>query len=203
MPYATNKDLPEAVQQALPAAAQGIFRNAFNSAAADGADEEKSMKIAWGAVKNAGYKKPAGGNGKWVKKAETFFSTDATFELKKVDEDQRLVFGWFSVVEVDGEAVVDREGDVISPEELEKAAYNFVLKARIAGEVHMRKGVGDLVESIMFTKEKQEALGIDLGMVGWWGGFKVSDDTVWKAVQAGDYAMFSIGGTGTRVPMEE
>lgn len=132
-----------------------------------------------------------------------FYSAQNTFQVKKVDPEQRLVFGWFSVVEEAGEPVVDREGDVILPEELEKAAYDFVLKARIAGEVHMRKGVGDLVESIMFTKEKQEALGIDLGLVGWWGGFKVSDDAVWKAVQEGDYVMFSIGGTGQRVPVEE
>lgn len=131
------------------------------------------------------------------------FYTTSVFEVRKVDEEQRLVFGWFSVVEKDGEPVVDREGDVILAEDLEKAAYGFVLKARVAGESHMRVGVGDLVESVMFTKEKQEALGIDLGMVGWWGGFKVSDEEVWKAVRSGDYPMFSIGGTGNRVPMEE
>jgi len=131
------------------------------------------------------------------------FYTTSVFEVRKVDEEQRLVFGWFSVVEKDGKPVVDREGDVILAEDLEKAAYGFVLKARVAGESHVRVGVGDLVESIMFTKEKQEALGIDLGMVGWWGGFKVSDEEVWKAVRSGEYPMFSIGGTGNRVPMEE
>lgn len=203
MPYASNKELPDAVKSALPVAAQSIFRSAFNSADADGANEEKANKIAWGAVKNAGYSKPAGGEGKWVKKAETFYSADSSFQLKKVDEDERLVFGWFSVVEKDGEPLVDREGDIITPREIEKAAYNFVLKARVAGEVHMRKGVGDLVESIVFTKEKQEALGIDLGMVGWWGGFKVTDDDVWAAVKKGDYPMFSIGGRGKRVPLED
>lgn len=129
--------------------------------------------------------------------------TANTFQVKKVDEDEQLVFGWFSVVEKEGKPVVDREGDVIPSDVLEKAAYEFVLTARIAGEVHMRKGVGDLVESVMFTKDKQEALGIDLGMVGWWGGFKVTDPDVWDAVRKGDYEMFSIGGTGTRVPVEE
>ena len=150
----------------------------------DGADEEKANKIAWGAVKNAGYTK--GPAGKWVKKAmpqifkrEEPIEKGQIFNLRKIDEDQRLVFGWASVCEVNGEPLYDREGDMIPPDELEKAAYDFVLNARIAGELHLRKGVGDMVESIMFTVEKQEALGIDLGMVGWWIGFKVTDDSVW------------------------
>lgn len=201
MPYSSNDKLPDAVKTALPSAAQSIFRRTFNSASEGGADEESAMKQAWGAVKNAGYRKR---DGKWMKKtAEHFRSRSSTFEVRKIDEDQRLVFGWFSVVEKDGVAVVDDEGDVITPEELEKAAYNFVLKARIAGDRHVRKGVGDLVESIMFTKEKQDALGINLGCVGWFGGFKVSDEDVWDSIRKGDYPMFSIGGKGTRIPMEE
>jgi len=128
---------------------------------------------------------------------------DQKSNIHKIDEDQRLVFGWFSVLEVGGEPLFDREGDAIDVDAMEKAVYDFVLNARIAGEVHMRKGVGDLVESIFFTKEKQEALGIDLGMVGWWGGFHVTDDHVWNEVKKGNYPMFSIGGTGTRKTLEE
>jgi cation transport regulator len=53
MPYQTTKELPEGVRGALPEHAQEIFLAAFNSAAADGRDEESSMKIAWAAVKRA------------------------------------------------------------------------------------------------------------------------------------------------------
>lgn len=123
-------------------------------------------------------------------------------EIKKIDEDERLVFGWFSVVEKDGVLLKDSQGDYIEPEELEKAAYKYVLDARIAGDSHVRKGVGHLVESIVFTKDKQEALGIELGCVGWWGGFHINDDSVWDKIKKGEYPMFSIGGTGTRVPKE-
>ena len=35
-----------------------------------------------------------------------------------VDEDQRLVFGWLSVVTKDGQLVVDRQGHVIDPPSL-------------------------------------------------------------------------------------
>lgn len=208
MPYASNQDLPDDVKAALDAKAQSIFRNTFNSASSKGADEKSAFQQAWGAVKNAGYTKTE--SGKWVKKAAEVpfrrvdpIAKGEAFNVRKVDEEKRLVFGWFSVCEKGGEPVFDREGDMIPPDELEKAAYDFVLNARVAGEVHMRKGVGDLVESIMFTVEKQEALGIDLGMVGWWGGFKVTDDTVWKSIKDGDYPMFSIGGSGTRIDLED
>lgn len=118
--------------------------------------------------------------------------------IEKVDDDERMVFGWFSVIEEGGECVVDKQGDIITEDDIEKAAYDFVLNARIAGDMHIRKGVGQLVESMVFTKAKQEALGIDLKKVGWWGGFYISDDTVWKSIKNGDMPMFSIGGRGTR-----
>ena len=129
-------------------------------------------------------------------------SKGSLLEIKKIDEDERLVFGWFSVVEQNGELIKDSQGDFIEPDQLEKAAYDFVLDARIAGEGHVRKGVGQLVESIVFTKEKQEVLGIDVGCIGWWGGFHIDDDNVWDKIKKGEYPMFSIGGTGTRVPKE-
>ena len=66
MPYANNEALPDAIKTALPSAAQSIFRTAFNSAEKQfPGDEERANKIAWGAVKNAGYEKQT--DGKWVK----------------------------------------------------------------------------------------------------------------------------------------
>lgn len=121
-----------------------------------------------------------------------------TAKIEKMDEDQNLVFGWFSVIEKDGEPVVDSQGDVITENELEKAMYDFVLNARAAGEMHMRKDAGKLIECMVFTKQKQELMGIDLGFIGAWGGFKLDDDTFAK-VKSGEYEMFSIGGTGTRI----
>jgi hypothetical protein len=131
----------------------------------------------------------------------------------KVDDEQRLVFGFFSINKVGDDLVEDLQGDIMETDTLEKAAYDFVLNARVAGEEHVRKNVGQLVESIMLTYEKQMAiseclktLGIDasfnLGCEGWFGGFKVNDDDVWKAVKNGDYPAFSIGGGGKRLPIE-
>lgn len=136
--------------------------------------------------------------------------------ITKVDEDKRLVFGFFNINKIGKELVEDHQGDLIETDELEKAIYNFVLEARVAGESHIeKKEVGQLVECFMITKEKQEAIvatlksqGIDdatmdLGIEGAWGGFYISDDAVWEDIKKGDFPMFSIGGSGAREEIEE
>lgn len=125
------------------------------------------------------------------------------FKVAKADEEQRLIFGWASVVEISGQEVVDRQGDIISPEELESAAYDFVLSSRAHGHMHDVTGTGQLVESMVFTKEKQAALGIDIGKVAWWVGFYVESDDVWDALKRGELPEFSIGGKAVPVPVEE
>lgn len=116
------------------------------------------------------------------------------------DDDERLVFGWFSVIDVDDVPVVDRQGHIITEKALEKASYNYVLNARVGGEMHSNMGVARLVCSLVFTKELQKNLGINLGFVGWYGGFKVDDVEVWKKIKNGEYTSFSIGG---RAQIEE
>lgn len=63
MPYADNAALPEGVRGALPEDAQSIYRESYNSARAEHG-ETRAHKIAWGAVKNAGYSKR---DGSWSK----------------------------------------------------------------------------------------------------------------------------------------
>jgi hypothetical protein len=115
--------------------------------------------------------------------------------------DQHLVFGFASMAEMDGKLIVDKQDDMIEPEELEKAAYDYVRYCRELGDMHERIGVGTLVESMVFTKQKQDLLGIDLGVQGWWVGFRVTDEDVWKKIKAGDLPEFSIGGRALRIPM--
>ncbi len=127
--------------------------------------------------------------------------------ILKSDDDKRLVFGWASVSISDGGNLLeDLQGDSIDPEELEAAAYEYVLNFRDAGEEHipeLRKKAR-LVESCVFTKEKQAALGLPAGAlpVGWWIGFYVDDDEAWEKIKNGTYQMFSIEGTATRVTEE-
>lgn len=131
-----------------------------------------------------------------------------TFSIFKTDDDKRLVFGWASIsITVDGEQLEDRQKDIIDPEDLEEAAYEYVLNFRDTGEEHistMRKK-GKLVESCVFTEEKQKAIGIPPGTVpiGWWVGFKIEDDAAWQKVKNGTYKMFSIEGKASREPVEK
>lgn len=146
--------------------------------------------------------------------AETNTNTDTwqrDLAIEKVDEDRRLVFGWLSVaLDKAGNPVVDSQDDVIFPEDLEKAAYEHVLWARKADAMHEQHAVGRLVESIVFTAEKQAALGLvakgDTGLalpVGWWTGYRIDDDATWERVKSGELRAFSIGGRGRRVEMED
>ncbi len=77
------------------------------------------------------------------------------------------------------------------------------------GEV---KGVGRLVESCVFTLEKQRAMQkslneqgieavVDLRCVAWWGGFFIEDPETWKKVVTGELKAWSIGGKGKREKM--
>lgn len=130
------------------------------------------------------------------------------FNIMKTDDDKRLIFGWASVaIKVDGEQVVDHQKDMIDPEDLEEAVYEYVLNFRDGGEEHipnLRKKAR-MVESCMFTKEKMQAMGIPDGIVpeGWWIGFYVDDDDAWEKVKDGTYQMFSIEGQGIREEVQD
>jgi hypothetical protein len=132
-------------------------------------------------------------------------------EITKLDEEQKIAFGWAYVCQdKDGKQVFDKSGEFISdPEELERAAYSFVLNSRRGRDFHGMVGKDDitdeagepvatLVESIVFTKEKQEALGVPPGTLptGWFVGFKVHQEDLWQSFRKGERRMFSVHGKG-------
>jgi hypothetical protein len=146
-------------------------------------------------------------------------NADVDFEISgqicKVDAAQHLVFGWFSVVEIDGIPIEDTQEDIIWPHTIEDSAYDFVLNARKAGEMHEDgnngevRGVGRLVESCVFTAEKVKAMiqslrdqgieaVIDLHCICWWGGMKIDDPATWAKITTGELRAWSIGGKGKR-----
>ena len=129
---------------------------------------------------------------------------DVLFDITKAKEDECLVSGWASVaVNADGSLPLDWQDDVIAPETLEKAAANFMMDYRGSGVMHEGDSQGVVVESIVFTKEKQAILGIPEGCVpeGWFITVKVTNPEVFKAVKEGKYRMFSIQGHAKRVKL--
>lgn len=122
-------------------------------------------------------------------------------KIIKLDPDKHLVYGWASVIEEGGNPVVDHQGDVISSDDLVSAAHGFMSDHRNPGLIHLDFGkqYGSTVESMVFTKELQAALGINLGKVGWLICHKVTDPNLWADVKSGKFPAFSIGGSGKRV----
>ena len=141
-------------------------------------------------------------------------------DVAKLDDERRLVFGWFSVVEIEGKTLTDMQGDRIKEHTLEEAVYDYVLHARVGGHMHEDGKddeiveIGKLVESVVFTKEKQRAMlrslraqgipaELDLHAIAWWGGFKIEDKKVWEDIKSGKLKAFSVGGKGKREKQED
>jgi hypothetical protein len=151
---------------------------------------------------------------------------EASFEgtFSKFDDDKHLAFGWASVVTQGGHPVVDKQGDYINIEDIEKAAYAYVEKSRVGGDTHRRVAtaahwdphpqgpnsmalhkadgpdkVSEMVESMVFTDDKVEKMGLpDDFPRGWWVGFKIKDEDTWSEVRKGNRTGFSIHGKGIR-----
>lgn len=122
--------------------------------------------------------------------------------LSKLDDDKHLAFGWAYVTHEDGKPSADHSGDFVDKAALpalEDAAYDFVLVSREADDMHVKlDDVAKLVESVMLTPEKAEAMGLVTKRFGWWVGFHVADEDVWSKIKAGERSQFSISGVGDR-----
>lgn len=133
-------------------------------------------------------------------------------KIAKMDAAKKQVFGWANVantwrfVEDHWELVpvIDTQQGIMEITALEDAAYAYVAESRKNGEMHWDyytgapfEQVGYCVESMVFTKEKQAALGIPDGLVpeGWWLGIQLTDDDAWDKVVSGVYGGFSIQGS--------
>ena len=126
------------------------------------------------------------------------------FNVHKSNSDEGLVSGWANVaVNADGSIPLDWQDDIISPATLEKAAINFMMDYRGSGVMHEGSETGVVVESIVFTKEKQACLGIPEGILaeGWFITVKVLDPEVFEKVKNGTYKMFSIQGNAKRIKL--
>jgi hypothetical protein len=115
-------------------------------------------------------------------------------EILKINEEQRVLYGWASVTTKGGQPVVDHHNDIIETATLEKAATQFMLNLRVAKEMHVGDKIGDVVHSLPLTAEIAKALGIASDQEGWVVGMKIYDDAVWEKVKSGEYRAFSIGG---------
>ncbi len=121
--------------------------------------------------------------------------------IAKLNDEQRTVFGWAYVsVSKDGEQIVDDSGETVDITELEPAMYDFVKESRESGDMHDGTVTGVLIESVVFTKDKLEAMGLprDALQQGAWVGFQLDDESFAK-VKTGGRTAWSIEGAAKRV----
>ena len=192
MPYGSTSDLPATVQEALPPEASELFLRVINRALKDSSDEQRAFRVAWGALRNAGWR--PGDDGGWVRKG---WQVSARLEKTERRDDGLLCFGWASVAVNDaGELVIDHQGDIIEPSELESAVYKYNETHRASTDHHSRSLDAELVESVYIDTEKRVAMGLEPeGRTGWWCGFRVHDGAIAKGVEDGTIKQFSIGGS--------
>ncbi|MCX8207694.1 MAG: XkdF-like putative serine protease domain-containing protein [Methanothrix sp.] len=109
--------------------------------------------------------------------------------------DQQIVYG---IVSEPG--VVDLQGDILTPEEIRKAAHNFMMKSQRIGVEHTRPAKASIIESYIapvdFTCNGQR-----VRKGSWVMAVKIHDPELWAAVKRGEITGFSIAGTGTRTPV--
>lgn len=96
-------------------------------------------------------------------------------DIKKIDDDQRMVYGWASTGDL------DKDGEIIEPAAFEKSLPDY-LKFPTIREMHQPKPIGITKETRM---EKNRGLFI---------AAKIVDSEAWMKVKEGVYRAFSIGG---------
>ncbi len=121
---------------------------------------------------------------------------DAFIPFAKVDEEKRIVYG-----EVYVPYLVDTQGDFALPEDIEKAAHDFMIMG-LLGNIDTEH---DFVPNGCRVVESWVAkAGDPLFTPGSWVvGTKILNDTVWQKIKKGDLNGYSMAGRGKRVYDED
>lgn len=184
MPFASVSELPPSVRSRLDADEQRQFVRIFNrvfeqTQGSAQARESAAFRLANGALRR-------------MRKS---VDLEKRVAVEKVDEEQRMVWGWAYVCKDEsGSQVVDHSGDVVELEDVHHAAHGFMRDSRQGGVMHEKSG-GYVSESLVVTDSVASELGMSTRKRGWFVGFKVTDDAAWEGVKAGKFRAFSIGGT--------
>lgn len=119
-------------------------------------------------------------------------------EVVKADDDQRLVYG--VVLEPD---VEDRQGDVISKEDVELAAHRFMHGVQRLGiqmgDQHRRRAPAEVLPVQSYIAPCDFEMGGQQVKKGSWVLVThVADDDLWQQVKKGAKGAYSVAGSGRR-----
>jgi len=123
-----------------------------------------------------------------------------TVRLLKADE-PKVVYGVvYAPCQKGQKCQLDTQKDFVRPDELRKAAWDFMAKSRTVGNQHQGPAKAEVVESFVAPMD-MAVDGEKITKGSWVLAVRVKDDTIWKAVQNGELNAFSIGGKGLRTPV--
>jgi len=130
---------------------------------------------------------------------------ERTSLFKALDDEKQIAYGYAAVPNEE-----DSEGDIITNEEIEKAAHTFMeiisngeQKGKGTGVEHkIFDDVGHPVESAIdrdgVIAKSFDVPDDDIRPGGWWIGIKVADDH-WESIKKGEINGFSIGGVSQAI----
>lgn len=124
-----------------------------------------------------------------------------TVSITKLDEEKQIAYG--PVLEPD---LPDAQGDVMSVEDIEKAAHRFMLKAQLGRasadginhEIWVGHSKAHVVESWIAHEDMTHG-GDTIRKGTWMLGVHLADPALWDSVKKGELTGFSIGGRGIRL----
>lgn len=120
----------------------------------------------------------------------------ARVQILKADREQQLVYG--VILEPD---TFDAHGDKVSPDEIQQAAHEYLVKSRIIGRQHSEQANAQLVESnIAPVDYNLNDAPVKKG--SWVGVVKVLDPQLWAEIKEGKVTGFSIGGMAEKKPLD-
>jgi len=137
---------------------------------------------------------------------------ETKFEPMIKDDSNHCLFGWAYVAkDLDNKQIVDHSEEFVKEEDfedLELATYLFNIAFRQSDIRHSCIAKGLLIDSMVFTKEKVEAMrkskllkgDIALGV---WMGFWFPEDEDWDEIQKMDAPMFSLYGSAIKELIED
>lgn len=118
--------------------------------------------------------------------------------ILKADEEQRMVYGWASVIEKGGEVYTDLQGDQIDPDTMHRAWIEFMRHERAAKAMHHGQDRGQVLFAMPLTRDIQKAFGLECDRAGVAVGVYVDDDEALAKAKSGEFTGFSIGATAQR-----
>ena len=113
-----------------------------------------------------------------------------------MDLERQLVYG---IVLQPG--IIDKQDDMITEEEIEKAAHKYALTPMVVGRGHKKQAKAKPVETYIAPVDFE--LGGQQVLKGSWVmAVKVMDTELWQMIKEGEYTGFSIGAYGRKRVIE-